>query len=267
MMLDFESNLWEQEFETSLQKTLQICDTLLLKNAADAEALFYRGGALSYYGLHFSRSGKYWQGISYSIRAVRTLQKVLEIDDSWNDVYLAIGCYKYWRSYLTRIFSWLPFFADQREEGIQDIKKAYRTAKFSKWPALSNLGWIYMQEKEYSLAEKCADEGLSAFPKSRFFLWLKAEAAAKQQRIKEAAELYQLLLDSVTAQKFNNHFNEIVLHLKLAHCFAALQETQKACLHARKAAELQPQADAPPRVLEKQNEAKKLLQSLEKQSP
>ena len=262
MMMDYETNRWQQDFFNEIATAITLSDALLHVNGDDAQALLFRGAALSYKGLHLARNKNYLGGIHLSIQGIRTLESALAKDGALVDAYLVVGSYKYWRSYLTRNFSWLPFFHDQRREGIELIVKAYCEGSFAKWAALSNLGWIFIQEERFEEAIRCAEEGLSAFPHSRFFLWLLAEALFRDQQHARAAEVYQTLLESVVAEEINNRYNEILLHLKLAQCFHAVHKAEQSAYHARRVLEIVPDVEVEERTREKKQAAAKLLREI-----
>lgn len=264
MMMDHESNRQRDEFMAEIEVTILLCDSLLKINPHQTDALFYRGAALSYKSFQLSREKKYLSGFRTAVQGIGTLERVLKMDSTYADAYLAIGSYKYWRSYLTRHFSWLPFFPDQRLDGIHYIERAYKKSKYSKWAALSNLGWIYMQEKQYQQAVRCAEEGLYAFPKSRFFLWLLGDALYNDEQYQRARQTYETLLNSVVSEEINNHYNEILLHLKLAQCFLAVQNKPATRAHARRVLEIVPDEEVQDRVKEKKQDAEQLLQKIEK---
>ena len=193
------------------------------------------------------------------------LENVLEKDSTYYDAYLGLGSYKYWRSYLTRHFTWLPFFSDQREEGIHLIQQAYEHSRFSKWAALSNLAWIYIQEERFEEAIECAETGLTHFPESRFFLWPHGDALYHHGNYENALDTYSKLLSSVIAEEINNHYNEIVLHLKLAQCHFHLQNTILAQRHARRVLEIDAEPNVEKRLKDKRRDAATLLANLNQQ--
>ncbi len=262
MMIDFQSDHWAEAFNNSVDQTLALCDSAAEETA---EILFYRGAAAAYRGFFLARSGQYWSGIRTSMKAVDILERALQQDSTLADAYLAVGTYLYWRSRLTRLFSWLPFFPDRRKEGITLVERAAKHAAFSQWAAVSTLGWIFMEEKRYEDAASCAERGLASFPGSRFFLWLLAEALCRSGKTSEAAAVYETLLDSVRTAAFNNHYSEIVLHLKLAQCYRQLQP-ESALKHAREAVQLIPDDKVAARAAAKQKEAAALLRELEKEA-
>ena len=230
-MMDFESKRWEKSFYREIELAIQLAKTGLKKHPRDSETHFFYGGALGYKSFQLGLDKKYLPSIRIAMASIKELKRAGAYDSSFCDPLLGIGTYQYWRSKITRNFSWLPFFPDHRAKGIALIHKALDCGVYSRWAALSNLAWIYIEEGDFQAAIECAQEGLAPFPSSRFFLWPLAEAQFKKGDFLSATETYSQLLESITRESINNHYNEIVLHWKLAQChfeqgnFVAAQES------------------------------------------
>jgi len=266
MMMDFESDHWRENFNQEINSLTLLCDSLLRLNAQDNRVLYFKAAGLSYASFQLAHEKKYLTSIRTAITAINNLEKVLERDSSYCDALLAIGAYQYWRSYLTRHFAWLPFFSDQRAQGIHLLEKVYHQSTYSKWAAMSNLGWIYIQEKQFKKAVRCAENGLLKFPESRFFLWLEGEASFHDRQFERAEKTFSKLLYSVTAEKYNNHYNEIVLHYKLAECHHELGNDSDAMFHANKVLEIVPDENVKQRIRKKQYKAVELVRLINQKS-
>jgi tetratricopeptide (TPR) repeat protein len=266
-MMDFETNKWQNEFYAQIENTEIRAKRLLQKDPHNAMARFFLGGALAYKGFYLARQKKYLSGIRVAIAAVNQLEKVVEIDSQMYDAYLGIGNYKYWRSRLTRMINWLPFFSDQREEGLRMIKVSLEKGTFTRWAALNDLAWIYIDREEPAKALGFAQMGLREFPKSRFFLWPAAEAYAQIGETLQARRIYEKLLLSVTSKSFNNHYNEILLHLKIAECAYDLREFKDARLHCEHVLTIEPDDEVKKRIESKIKKAKKLLNEIRRENP
>ena len=190
------------------------------------------------------------------------LEEIVAQDSSFYDAYLGTGSYLYWRSYLTRHFSWLPFFHDQRAAGIAQIEKACHNGTLSRWAALSNLAWIYIQERHYDKAIQCAQYGLESFPRSRFFLWPLGDAQFHEKDFQAALTTYSTLLKSVTAENHNNGYNETVLNLKIATCHFELGNPALAAQYAQCVLSIKAYEEVKKRLVEKRTAAAALLDQI-----
>ncbi|MBN1465308.1 tetratricopeptide repeat protein, partial [candidate division KSB1 bacterium] len=215
--------------------------------------------ALAYKSFQIAREGKIIKGLSLALQAVNRLDEIVAQDSSFYDAYLGTGSYLYWRSYLTRHLAWLPFFHDQRATGIAQIEKACHNGLLSRWAALSNLAWIYIQEKDYDKAIECAQHGLNSFPTSRFFLWPLGDAQFHKKDFAAALATYSALLKSVIAEKHNNGYNETVLNLKIATCHFELGDLVTAQQYAQRVRTIAAAGEVKKRLKEKYAAADHLL--------
>lgn len=262
-MMDFESNQWREQFMSEIDVTIKLSSARLQENPGSTIDRFYLGSALSYKSFQISRERKYLRGIKLAIKGISEINRVIKADSSFYDAYIGIGSYLYWRSYLTRNFSWLPFFSDQRERGIKLIQTSYEKGELSKWAALSNLAWIYIQEKRYKEAIECAKKGLDRFPQTRTFLWPLGDAEFQNGDLDAALKTYKTLLKSVTAEKFNNHYNEIVLNLKIAQCYFELQEWDHARSSAQRVLHIAADKDIAHRLKNKKEKAGEIITQID----
>ncbi|HPG41064.1 MAG TPA: hypothetical protein PLP19_17395 [bacterium] len=265
-MMDFETGQWENEFYHNIDKAIALAKLYLEKNPADAFAHFYLGGAMSYKSFQLARNKKYIPAISMALKSISSLNKTIELDSTICDSYLGVGSYLYWRSKITQKIAWLPFFSDQRKEGIADLLQARDCGRFSKWAALSNLAWIYIEEKEYEKALQISRDGLNKFPGSRFFMWPLGEAQLKSEKWPEAIVTYNNLLVSVQKETINNHYNEIVIYLKLAKCYRASHKNEQAFNACQQVINIEPAAEVMDRAKEKKQEAIKLLSEINREN-
>jgi len=265
--MDFETSRWEKNFFEQIDEAKTRARKLLALDPQNTNARFCLGGALAYKAFYLSRKKKYFSGIRTAMAAIDQLEKVVEIDSLVYDAYLGIGNYKYWRSRLTRILNWLPFISDQREEGLKLIILSLEKGTYTRWAALNDLAWIYIDRNEPEKALKYALMGLDEFPDSRFFLWPAADAYLKNGDFSQARTLYEKLLCSVTSESINNHYNEILLHLKIAQCAFEMNEFEDARFHCTQLLNITPHDEVLQRVQSKYDKAKKLLKKINQTKP
>ncbi len=261
-MMDFETKRWEREFFREIDQAVRLAKAGLKKNPKDNELHFFYGGALGYKSFQLGVNKRYLSAIKIAMSSIKELRRAGGADSSFCDPLLGIGTYQYWRSQITRNFSWLPFFPNHRERGIALIHKALDCGVYSRWAALSNLAWIYIEERDFRAAMECAKEGLARFPRSRFFLWPLAEAQFKNRDFPAAIVTYSLLLESVGRESINNHYNEIVLHWKLAQCHFKLGDYRAAQESCDKVLAITPDPEVKGKAKDKIEAAKKLQREI-----
>ncbi len=266
MMMDFETKKWETNFYEEINNAIETARRELKNDKSNANLQFFFGGALAYKSFQLARDKKYPAAIKTAIASIKELNKVNKIDTTFCDSYLGIGSYQYWRSRLTLKFSWLPFFPDRRKEGLHKIIRVSKCGRYSKWAALSNLAWIYIEERNYPKAIKCAQAGLARFPDSRFFLWPLGDAQFSNGDYDDASKTYQKILTSVTSQAFNNHYNEILLHYKLGQCYENMGKYQQTKIECEKAIALKASEEVEKRARKKKEDAVKLLAKITREA-
>jgi tetratricopeptide (TPR) repeat protein len=227
-MMDFETTHWKIQFYKEADLAIKLAENAIEKNPPNPNNYFFLGGAKAYKSFQMGREGKYLSAIKTAMSSMSNLNKAHEIDSTFCDSFLGIGSYQYWRSQVTKKLHWLPFFSDHRKEGIENIAKTIECSKYSKWAALSNLAWIYIEEKNFEKSIEYAFIGLDHFPNSRFFLWPLGDAQFQKGDYDLAIQSYGSILASVTKEDFNNHYNEIVLYYKLAQCHDKTNKLNKA---------------------------------------
>ncbi len=252
MMLDHESKKESPFFYSRINRAIELAE----KNLTDPWHRFYLGAALSYKSYQLAGEKKYPSALSAMLRSMKVLNQLIKQDSSFCEPLLGKGNYLFWRS---KIISWLPFVPDQKSQGKQLVQKAYDCSRLSRWAALSSLCWITMEEKKYDQAVAFSRQGLARFPESRFFLWPLAEALFRDKKYDQALPVYEKILNSLHDIQPNNHYNEIVLHWKLAQCAEQLGSVDKAAEHCRQVLALTPDEEVRDRSKDEKAGAQRML--------
>ncbi|MBN1542672.1 tetratricopeptide repeat protein [candidate division KSB1 bacterium] len=262
MMLDFESKRWQNEFYDYIDRSIDLAQSYTANADEEIPPVFYQGAALSYKSYQLGRDKKYFSAIKLGLTAIGLLKQSVAQNPNFSDPLVGIGSFLYWRSHLTRLFKWLPFVPDEREKGIELIRQAGECSRLTRWAALSNLAWIYIEEKRYPLAVQAAEQGLAFFPESRFFLWPSAEAHFRAGDYSDALLYFSRLLRSIQGESINNRYNEIVVYWKIARCCEELGYQSRAVAACEQLLALEPDAEVVDRARDKFKNAEKLLQKL-----
>jgi tetratricopeptide (TPR) repeat protein len=213
---------------------------MIQADPGNAELYFYMGSAYGYMGIHQSRKKSWFSAFTNGIKGVKALQKCIRLDSTYYDAYMAVGTYKYWRSRMTQFLFWLPFVSDERAEGIRLIKTGAEKGTFSTYVSVNNLAWIDLDAGKYQEAIDWAKKGADRFPTSRFFMWVWGYAAERAGKMEEAKTIFEKILFSVQKESFNNHYNEIECHFKLAEINNSLHRPEEACQHLTEIKKLDP---------------------------
>lgn len=152
---------------------------------------FYKGASLINRGYLLSRDGRNFSALSKTLDGISYIKKSLERGKEIGDAKLLYGTYLFYRS---EMISWIW---DKRPEAVKIVSKSIERSYFSKYLAISTLGWIYIDYEKFGKAEEIADLALEKYPESHLFLFLKARALFEQKKFDDAEVLYLKLMSKI----------------------------------------------------------------------
>lgn len=162
---------------------------------ADAWHLYMAGGAYAMSGYHYFREGRTLRALQDGLRGIHGLEEAFKRDPDWVDPLMGLGAYKYWRSVYTKRVRFLPFFADQRKEGIAELLQVIGRGTLSRQLASGALAWIYINEKQYIKALRLNTALLKKYPDNVIALTLQGHLMVQLKRYREAMSHYQRCLE------------------------------------------------------------------------
>jgi len=227
-MMDFETYDKENEFLDLVKKTILLSKNHLRDSQKEPWAYFFLGGGYGYLAFFQGKQNKLIEAFKTGRNSIKALEKALKNDRSLYDLYFGLGTYKYYRSKLSRHFTWLPFVEDEREEGIEMLKTAMAKSRYSRYGAMNGLCWICIEEENYEEGFEIIKQGLEEFPESRIFLWCAAKTAKKLELWDEAAGYYKKILLSLKTENVLSPYNELICRVNLYEIFSKLEKNQQA---------------------------------------
>lgn len=227
-MMDYEAYDKEIEFLDLVKKTIQLSKNYLRNSQKEPWGYFFLGGGYGYLAFYQGKQNKLIEAFKTGRNSIKALEKALENDNPLYDLYFGLGTYKYYRSKLSRHFTWLPFVGDERAEGIEMIKTAMRKSRYSRYSAMSGLCWICIEEENYEEGLEIIQQALEEFPESRTFLWCAAKTAKKLELWDEAAGYYEKILFSLKIENVLSPYNEIICRVNLYEIYSKFEKYQQA---------------------------------------
>ncbi len=206
----------EEDFAAEFPKNTKAVKTLEKQEVLSAWDHFLLGGAYGVRGLYEMERHRYLAGFYHGFKALGHFKAAQRLDPQIHDVYFATGIYKYFRSVKTRYLWFLPLIADQREEGLGEVRLALARGHYSV-PA-SKIALVVLAEKEGNLGEgaRLGEQYLAEYPNCRLI----RDALEKIERRRAAVptgdtlirrgSVWSLLLDfgvSVDYKKTQLHMN------------------------------------------------------------
>ena len=163
-MQDYKTRAFEDEFNRFINEAIAKAEERLEIDDKDAEAHFYLGGAYGYLGIDKTMVGSWLGAFLDGTRGVFHLQEALNFNPTYYDAYYGLGAYHYWVSAKSSLLWFLPFFADERARGIEELRMASDKGAFARFEARASLVTVLMNEDRYEEAEEEVEKLLDKFP-------------------------------------------------------------------------------------------------------
>ncbi len=146
--------------------------------------------------------GSYWHAYRAGTESVEQLEEVLRREPGFSDALLALGAYHYWRGAAMRNWTWLPFIADTRSQGIREMKRAWREGATTQNTAPGMIVWALLKDADYHEALAISSEIAARYPANRAFVTARADALFGLRRWEEAAAAYTQAVGLYSADQF-----------------------------------------------------------------
>jgi hypothetical protein len=223
-MTHFENLEFEDEFYTAIEKTIGLVDenqidNIELPDSTKAQYIFYLGSAYGYRGFFEGRKGNWYSALSDGLKAINLLEESVELDSTLTQAYLGIGTYDYWSSSKLKFALWLPFIPDNRERGIELIKKSLIANGPARYMAMHQLVYILIDFEMFEDAQIYADLIVKEYPQSQFMWWAYSHVFYKKRDYNRAIASYKHLLYLIKSDQESNPAHIIKCNLKLAQLY------------------------------------------------
>jgi tetratricopeptide (TPR) repeat protein len=225
-MLDLEDRADQKEFDQYYDLAWERAHHLGEDHLAEQNLYF--GVLIGFKSLLAQRGGHWWPAVKLGMKSIGYLEDCLESDPGLADAYLGVGTYKYWRSRATDFINWLPFFPDEKKEGVAQVRRAMNEGLFGREISRSTLAWILIDNGRPSEAVSLSLEGLKNYPDSRFYLWTLGDGYMHSGQWKKAIATFQKLYDSLHPLARNNGYNEVGLCKQISRCYQYLHNPRMA---------------------------------------
>lgn len=234
-MIDYEDTLGLGEFYAVSARCIKLCQQRIDSKDYSADDYFYLGSAYAYQALFLGHQHQYWSAYRRAVKSRKALEHCLKLDSTYVDAHVGLGNFKYWMSKKLEIINWLPVLKDEKTEGIAELEQAIAQEPRSKYFAISSLATIRLDQGKPSEALRLSRLGEAKYPNSRVFLWSEGSAAFSMGLFTLSNRIYETLLEQISSQERNNHFNELSCYVSLIVGFHRLKQWSKSKELAEKA--------------------------------
>jgi tetratricopeptide (TPR) repeat protein len=235
-MTHFENLNQEKEFYEAINGTIQLVENknkkyLIIPDSIKAQYLFYLGSSYGYRAFFEGKKGNWYSALSDGLNAIDYLEEAVEIDSTLYQAYLGIGTYDYWSSSKLKFALWLPFIPDNRERGIDLIKKSMYEQGPSKYMAMHQLVYILIDFGAFDEAGMYAEQLIEKYPQSQFMWWAYAHVYYKQRNYEKAISSYLFLLKLIEQDEKANPAHFVKCNLKLVQLYFESNQYKKCIFH------------------------------------
>jgi len=155
-----------KEFEKASEKNEALVDKIAKDDKATAWELFLCGASSGLRGFYLIRQDKALGALGQGNQAKKCLERALEKDPKFFDVYLGLGMYEYWRSIFTRSIKILPFFKDNRAKGFAMVKKSIDKGIVAQDLGRASLMFMYLEDYKNAQGLQVTQELLKKYPQN-----------------------------------------------------------------------------------------------------
>ncbi len=156
--------------------------------------------------------GDYLSAFINGYKATNFFSEEIEKNPDSPEALIAIGIYKYWSSKKSEFLHWLPLIKDERETGINLIKRGLSKNSPFNFLGFYSLSWIYIDNNQPQESIKICNRILNEFNDSRFFNWTLARSF-EEINLDKSIFYYEKTLSLIRREKMNGYREVVLLHI------------------------------------------------------
>lgn len=206
MSEEYRTDRYKDTVVKYLDSAITLADERKKSELDNADWYFILGASQGYRALYRAFHGNWWGAFKDGLQCSGNLSKSLELDSTFHDAYYALGAYHYWKTIKSKIFLWLPFVRDRREEGISEIKETIEHGYLATFNARETLLRVYVNEERFDEALALADSMNKINPQDPYCLLYFTQGLIATGRLDDADEKLRLLRIAWKKSQFYDPF-------------------------------------------------------------
>jgi len=202
-VIDLDDTQYDESFFESMDRVVDMCDSILDADTNDITAIFFKGGAIGFKGrLKFHRED-YLAAANAGRKALPLVQTASELDPNNYDILLGTGMYNYYAEVIPSEYPWLkPLLLfippGDKKKGLEQLTIASEKGKYSSVETTYFLMQIYFfYEKDYSKALALAQRLHGEFDKNMLFHRYLGRCHASLNNWLETRRVFSQIVDRV----------------------------------------------------------------------
>ena len=201
VLLDLDSEKYDEIFYQKLEDVIFQCDELLKKNPENVDALFFKGGAIGFRGRLRANRNSWLKAADDGREALPIVERAADLDSSNVDVQLGFGIYNYYAAVIPDEYPMIKplmlfFPSGDKEKGIEQLNNVAFNGKYAKYEAQYFLMTLYFNyENNAYKADEYAELLTKEFPDNPIFQRWKGRIDAKKGDYAAASIIFQNAID------------------------------------------------------------------------
>ncbi|MCB0746227.1 MAG: DUF3808 domain-containing protein [Ignavibacteriae bacterium] len=236
IMLDMDSEEYDDIFVEKLENVIDFCDSLIDENDKNIDAIFFKGGSLGFRGRLYSIRKAWFDAALDGKEALPLVYEAYEIDPTNEDVKLGFGIYNYYAEAIPEKYPFIKpamiFFPNgDKKKGIEQLNTAAQKAKYAAIESEFFLLTLYYQfEEDFDKALLYAEELSKRFPDNPIFAKYYGRIFVKKNNYTRARQIFQSIIDK-NKKQYPGYNSKL---LREASYYVAVDQMKKNELEAAK---------------------------------
>ncbi|MFA3782162.1 tetratricopeptide repeat protein [Melioribacteraceae bacterium 4301-Me] len=175
ILVDLENESYDNKFFSQLESVIDMCNNILDKNPKNADAIFYKGGALGFRGRLRAIRESWFKAALDGKEALPLVFKAYELNPNNIDLQLGFGIYNYYAEVIPEKYPavkpFMIFFPKgDKNKGLKQLENVAFNGRYAKIESRYFLMTIYFQyEDDMVNARKYAELLVKQFPNNPVF--------------------------------------------------------------------------------------------------
>ena len=207
IVIDMDDTRYDESFFGSMDRVIDMCDSILGADPNDVTAIFFKGGAIGFKGrLKFHRDD-YLAAANAGRKALPLVQSASELDPKNYDILLGTGMYNYYAEVIPSEYPWLkPLLlfvpSGDKKKGLEQLTIASERGKYAAVETTYFLMQIFFfYEKDFGRALALAQRLHREFDRNMLFHRYLGRCYASLNNWPETRRVFGEVVDRVTRQQ------------------------------------------------------------------
>jgi tetratricopeptide (TPR) repeat protein len=205
LMLENFDFRYEKQYKTAWWQARQELEEAMMRPGNDAWEYFMLGGMLGVDSIHLMRKEEFVSSLARGYEAMKAINKCKDLAPEFTDAFLGDGLFNYWATVVSMNTKSIPNTGDNREIGIQQIKKVEQQGIFLRPAATLALTYTWIEEGKRKKALEAALRNKRKYPDNVINNQVLGRVYMYNRMYEESEKIFEGVLE-VDAENRRVHF-------------------------------------------------------------